>query len=156
MTTGTVAVIDFRRRRLALQWDLASGAWVPLDEPPAIVHGVAYIRATGPNICLFASGNELKLQIDARVHPLSDPLPRISCPRSIASLGLRRRFRLATPDGTVLFRTAYWAKSRNDFFLWLATAARQPDWFRRAASRWTDGITPAELREEVNPPAPQP
>lgn len=151
----TIPVIDFRRRRLSLQWYAPTGTWTAYDEPPAIVHGVGFIRATGPNVCLYALNGELRLQVDARVYALYGPVPRISCSRSVSSLGLRRRFRLTAEDGSLLSSVSYWAHKHNDFFHWLAAAAKQPDWSRRTAERWTEGLSPTLLRQEVNPQAPQ-
>jgi hypothetical protein len=154
LNSASIPVIDFRRRRMTLQWNSSSGSWTAYDEPPAIVHGVCYIRANGPNICLFAEGGRLHLQVDARIYPLTYLGPRISCARSMVSMGLRRSFRLESPDGDLLYSTSYWAPQRNDFFLWLSSAERQPQWHERTALRWTEGLSPADLRAEVNPPAP--
>jgi len=139
---------------MSLLWEAATGSWSAYDEPPGIVHGVGFIRASGPNACLYAEGGELRLQVDTQVFTLSGSEPRISCTRSLRTLGLRRRFRLQAPQGGVLFSIGYWATRQNDFFLWLASVARQADWRRRTAERWTVGLSPALLREEVNPPAP--
>ena len=139
---------------MSLQWEVASGAWLAYDEPPGIVRGVGFIRASGPNICLYAEGGALRLQVDTQVFELTGSAPRISCARSLLSLGLRRNFRIHGPQG-VLFSLGYWTSRQNDFFLWLASVARQADWRRRTAERWTVGLSPAVLREEVNPPAPR-
>ena len=154
MTGGAVPVIDFRRSRLSLQWDIATGTWAAYDEPPGLVHGVGFIRATGPNVCLYAVDGMLQLQVDTRVFPLTEPVPRISCRADLLTLGLRRNFRLDGADGAVVFLLSYWAARHNDFFRWLAGAARQAGWQQRTAERWTAGLSPASLREEVNPPAP--
>jgi hypothetical protein len=94
LTASVVPVIDFRRRRMSLQWDVANGTWLAYDEPPGLVHGVGFIRATGPNICLYAAGGALRLQVDTQVMTLAQDGPRISSARSLVSLGLRRNFRL--------------------------------------------------------------
>lgn len=154
MTGGTVPVIDFRRSRLSLQWDISTGTWAAYDEPPGIVHGVGFIRATGPNVCLYATGETLQLQVDTRVFALAEPGSRVSCRPDLLSLGLRRSFRLDAADGPALFRLGYWATRHNDFFRWLAAVARQAGWRQRTAQRWTEGLSPASLREEVNPPVP--
>lgn len=154
MNSASIPVIDFRRRRMTLQWNPPSGTWTPYDEPPALVHGVCYIRAAGPNICLFAEGGRLHLQIDARIFPLTYLGPRISCARSLVSMGLRRHFRLESPDGDLLYSTTYWAPHKRDFLGWLSSAERQTAWHERTAQRWTEGLTPTVLREEVDPPAP--
>ncbi len=139
---------------MTLQWHAPSGTWTAFDEPPAIVHGVGFIRASGPNICLYAQNGGLQLQIDTRLLMLTGPAPSISCSRSLLSLGLRRHFRLESSSAGMLFGTTYWAPKKDDFFLWLASAARAPDWYRRTGERWTEGLTPAALRAEVNPPVP--
>jgi hypothetical protein len=154
LTSVIVPVIDFRRRRMTLQWHAPSGTWTAYDEPPGIVHGVCFIRSSGPNICLYARNGILQLQVDTSLYILTDTAPQISSSRSLASLGLRRNFRLETRDG-LRYGTAYWAPKKDDFFVWLASAARQPDWYRRTGERWTEGLNPAVLRAEVNPPAPQ-
>jgi hypothetical protein len=151
----SIPVIDYRRRRMTLQWHTLSGTWTAYDEPPAIVHGVCFIRASGPNICLYAENGRLRLQVDARKFPLSDLGPHISCARSLFSAGLRRRFQLQSAEGDVLFRTSYWAPHRNDFFVWLSAAERQAEWYEGTAQRWTEGLSPASLRAEVYPSAQQ-
>jgi len=45
----TVSVIDFRRQSMVLQWHALGGTWTACDTPPALVHGIALIHATGPN-----------------------------------------------------------------------------------------------------------
>lgn len=155
MNSANIPVIDFRRRRMTLQWSTLSGIWTAYDEPPAIVHGVCFIRSSGPSTCLYAENGRLHLQIDARIFPLTDLGPRIYCARSLVSLGLRRRFRLASAQGEVLYRTSYWAPHRDDFFVWLSSAVRQAGWPERTAQRWTEGLSPEILRAEVNPSAPQ-
>lgn len=154
MSSPIIPVIDFRRRRMTLQWHVQSATWTPYDEPPGIVHGVAFIRASGPNICLYAQNGNLQLQVDSRQFMLTETQSLISCSRSFASLGLRRRFRLESPGAGLVYGTAYWAPKKDDFFVWLASAARHPDWYGRTGERWTEGLTPAVLRAEVNPPVP--
>jgi hypothetical protein len=155
LNSASIPVIDYRRRRMTLQWQTLSGTWTANDEPPAIVHGVCFIRSSGPNICLYAENGRLQLQIDARIFPLSYLGPRISCARSLFSLGTRRRFRLKSAEGDVLFRTSYWALHRSDFFVWLSASEQQAEWHERTALRWTEGVSPASLRAEVNPSAQQ-
>jgi len=48
----TITVIDFRRRSMVLQWHALGGTWTACDMPPQLVHGIAFIRVTQPNICL--------------------------------------------------------------------------------------------------------
>jgi hypothetical protein len=154
LNSVSIPVIDYRRHRMTLQWHAPSGSWTDNDEPPAIVHGVCFVRASGPKICLYADAGQLRLQIDAKIFPLTYLGPRISCGRTLISFGLRRRFRLNSADGEVLFSTAYWVSQKNDFFAWLASMGRQANWHERTALRWTEGLNPADLRAEVNPPAP--
>jgi hypothetical protein len=151
----SIPVIDYRRRRMTLQWHTLSGTWTAYDEPPAIVHGVCLVRASGSNFCLYAENGRLQLQVDARIFPLSYLGPRIRCARSLFSAGLRRSFRLESAEGEVLYSTSYWAPHRNDFFVWLSSAEQQTDWHERTAQRWTEGLSPASLRAEVNPSAQQ-
>ena len=75
MNQPTIPVIDFRRRRMSLQWDAPTGTWSAYDEPPAIVHGVGFIRAAGPNVCLYAAGGELRLQLRQPRHRTISPAP---------------------------------------------------------------------------------
>ncbi|MFI4890249.1 MAG: hypothetical protein ACHQIL_06935 [Steroidobacterales bacterium] len=154
MNSPIVPVIDFRRRRMTLQWHVPSGTWTAFDEPPAIVHGVGFIRASGPNIGLYAQSGDLLLQVDTSQFMLTELMPLISCSRTLVSLGLRRRFRVESSGPGLLYGTTYWAPKKDDFFVWLASAARHPDWYRQTGERWTEGLTPAALRAEVNPPIP--
>jgi hypothetical protein len=156
LSSVSIPVIDYRRRRMALQWHIPSGTWTAFDEPPTIVHGVCYIRASGPNICLYAENGRLQLQIDARVFPLTYLEPRFRCVRSLFSVGLRRRFYLESAAGKVMYSTSYWIPQRNDFFVWLSSTEQQADWHERTTQRWTEGLNPADLRAEVNPPVQQP
>ncbi len=55
MATGnpsTISVIDFRRHSMVLQWHAVGGTWSAYDVPPQLVHGIALIRASQPNICV--------------------------------------------------------------------------------------------------------
>ena len=155
MNSLSVPVIDYRRRRVSLQWHTLSGTWTAFDEPPAIVHGVCFIRASGPNFCLYAENGRLHFQVDARIFPLTYLEPRISCARTLFSVGMRRRFRLESALGDVLYSTSYWAPHSSDFFVWLSSAEQQAEWHEHTARRWTEGLNPAALRAEVNPSAQQ-
>ena len=87
-----ICVVDFRRQGMFLLWHMESGTWVACDVPPALVHGVALIRASGPNICLYGRGGRLHLQVGQDRLVLSgDPL-RIRCGPVLLGLGLRKRF----------------------------------------------------------------
>ena len=61
--TGSVSVIDFRRQRVVLQWHVLGGTWTACDLPPALVHGIALIRPSQPNICIYGHGGRLRLQV---------------------------------------------------------------------------------------------
>jgi hypothetical protein len=139
--------MDFRRTGMVLQWHLLGGTWTAYDNPPALVHGIALIRPTGPNICVFAQKGRLSLQIAAQRHEFrGDSGPRLRFARSLVGLGFRRRFWVESDAGGVLFSHRYWSGQRRDFFSWLAAQARAPDWPADIARRWSAGITPAELR----------
>ena len=42
----TISVLDFRRHSMVLQWHALGGTWTACDTPPALVHGIALIRAS--------------------------------------------------------------------------------------------------------------
>ncbi len=141
-----IPVVDFRRRRMVLQWHAHGGTWTAFDVPPPLVHGVALIRAAQPNICIYAHAGRLRLQIGANQYALSENSPRISCVLSLANLGLRRRFIVESGSGSVLYSHAYWRGQGPDFFLWLAGNAGDPDWRAATGRRWSEGVASAELR----------
>ena len=142
----TVPVIDFRRQRLVLEWNAANGTWQAFDVPPALVHGVALIRADQPNICLFARDDRLNLQIGGDRYELSDRTPRILWRPGVATFGLRRRFVLESGDGARLFSQGYWRGAGEDFFSWLASRTADPAWRGEIARRWSAGVPPEVLR----------
>jgi hypothetical protein len=142
----TVAVIDFRRTRLVLQWHILGGTWTPLDVPPPLVHGIALIRPTPPNLCLWSKDNVLRLQVGAEQFPLHEHSPQIHLTRGVASFGLRRRFSVEATPGGVLFSQSYWVGDGEDFFRWVTARAEDPQWRQRAAVQWTEGLAPAVLR----------
>src|ERR1700680_4933101 len=88
----SIPVIDFRRHSMALQWHALGGTWTACDIPPPLVHGVALIRASEPNICVYGQAGRLRLQVGPHQYALSENSPRISCSRGLASFGFRRRF----------------------------------------------------------------
>jgi hypothetical protein len=147
----SVSVIDFRRHAMVLRWHTPAGTWTAHDLPPTLVHGVAYISASHPNICLYAIGGELFLQIGDRQYAVTEDSPRIRCTAVLASFGLRRRFTVESNTGGVLFRHAYWAHRRNDFFHWLARKAGDPAWRTRSGRRWSEGVGSAALRSDEQP-----
>jgi hypothetical protein len=144
--TPNIPVIDFRRQGMVLQWDALDGTWTACDVPPALVHGVALIRASPPNICLYARDGRLHLQVGPDQYALSERSPRIKWSRGLASLGLRRRFIIESSAGAVLFSHAYWTGQGDDFFSWLASRTADPEWRTTSGRRWSEGVEPAVLR----------
>jgi hypothetical protein len=142
----TISVVDFRRRSMVLQWHSLGGTWTPCDTPPALVHGIALISATGPNICVYGQGGRLRLQVGPNQYTLSENSPRITCTRGIASFGFRRRFTVRSSSGDVLFNHSYWTNQGRDFYRWLADNAQDPDWRMTSARQWSDGIAATALR----------
>lgn len=141
-----VAVADFRRTRLVLQWHILGGTWTPFDVPPTLVHGIALIRATPPNICLWSRDGVLRLQVGSEQYPLHEHSPRIHLSRGVLSFGLRKRFSVTANPGGVLFSQAYWIGEGEDFFRWVAVRAQDPAWRSRVASQWSEGVPPPVLR----------
>ena len=142
----TISVIDFRRRSMVLQWHALGGTWTACDIPPALVHGVALIRAAQPNICVYGQAGRLRLQVGSDQYALSENSPRISCTRGLASFGFRRRFTVSSSTGGVLYNYAYWTDQRHDFFRWLAARAEDPDWRVASGRRWSEGLSATALR----------
>jgi hypothetical protein len=143
---AAISVIDFRRQSMMLEWHASSGTWTACDVPPPLVHGVALIRASQPNICLFGHGGRLHLQVGPNQYALSEDSPRIKCTRGLASFGLRRRFVVESSTGSALFSHAYWSGQGNAFFLWLAARAEDPDWRVESGRRWSEGVEAGMLR----------
>jgi len=142
----TVAVADFRRTRLVLQWHMLGGTWTPLDVPPPLVHGIALIRAAPPNLCLWAKDNVLRLQVGPEQFSLQEHSPHVRLTRGAGSFGLRRRFSIAVDSGGVLFSQSYWVRQGEDFFRWVAARVQDPAWRIRIGRQWSEGVTPAVLR----------
>jgi hypothetical protein len=145
-SANTISVIDFRRHSMVLKWHALGGTWTAYDDPPPLVHGVALIRASQPNICLYAHAGRLRLQVGPNQYTLSENSPRITCTRGLASFGLRRRFTVESSTGGVLFSYAYWTNQGHDFFRWLAAKAEDPDWRVASGRKWSEGVESAELR----------
>jgi len=143
-----IPVVDFRRRRMVLQWHSQGGTWTTFDVPPPLVNGIALIRASSPNFCLYAQGGRLRLQIGAHQFALAENSPRIRCTRDLSTLGLRRRFVVESSTGGVLYSHAYWSGQRTDFFRWLASKTDDPDWRATAGRRWSEGVASASLRAD--------
>jgi hypothetical protein len=143
---STIPVIDFRRHSMVLQWHALGGTWTACDLPPPLVHGIALIRASGPNICVYGHGGRLRLQVGANQYALSENSPRITCTRGLASFGFRRRFTVKSSTGGVLFNYSYWTNQGRDFYRWLADKAEDPDWRISSGRQWSEGVTSAALR----------
>jgi hypothetical protein len=141
-----IPVIDYRRQSMVLEWQPADGTWTAFDVPPAMVHGVALIRASQPNICLYARAGALQLQVGSFQYELAPDAPLVKWDRELASFGLRRRFTIESLTGDVLLNHAYWSGQGDEFFEWLTNRASQPEWRTESARRWSDGLEPAVLR----------
>ena len=144
--TSTVPVIDFRRQSMVLQWHALGGTWTAYDTPPALVHGIALIRASQPNICVYGHAGRLRLQVGPHQYALAENSPRIRSTRGWASFGFRRRFTVDSSAGGVLYSYAYWTTQHQDFFRWLATKAADPDWRATSARQWSEGLAATALR----------
>jgi len=143
---SAIPVIDFRRQSMMLEWHASSGTWSACDVAPALVHGVALIRASQPNICVFGRAGRLHLQVGADQYALSENSPRIKCTRGWPSLGLRKRLTVESSTSGILFSHAYWTGQGDDFFRWLAARAEDPDWRAANGRRWSEGVEAAVLR----------
>ncbi len=133
---------------MVLHWHAPDGTWSAVDEPTAIVHGIAMIRGTPPNVCLYAQDGRLRLQIGLDQYVLAENSPRIRSATGYASLGLRRRFVVESSTGGVLYRRAYWGGHGPDFFRWLALKTADPDWRLAVGRRWSDGVPAESLRAD--------
>ncbi|MGO9933877.1 MAG: hypothetical protein ACLPV8_18980 [Steroidobacteraceae bacterium] len=142
----TISVIDFRRHSMVLQWHALGGTWTACDSPPSLVHGIALIRPSGPNICVYGHDGSLRLQVGPHQYALSENSPRITCSRGLASFGFRRRFTVKSSAGGMLFNHAYWTTQGRDFYRWLADKAQDPDWRIRSGRQWSEGVTSTALR----------
>ena len=138
--TGSLSVIDFRRQRLVLQWHLLGGTWTACDVPPPLVHGIALIRPSQPNICVYGHGGRLRLQVGPEQFALSENSPRIKCTPGVVTFGLRRHFSVVSSTDGVLFNHSYWVSDGEDFFRWIAARAEDPDWRAATGRRWSEGV----------------
>jgi hypothetical protein len=145
--TNTISVIDFRRRGMVLQWHSLGGTWTACESPPSLVHGVAMIRPTGPNICVYGQEGRLRLQVGPNSYALAENSPRLTCTRGLASFGFRRRFTVKSSAGGILFTHSYWTSQGRDFYRWLSDKAADPDWRIASGRQWSDGVTSASLRQ---------
>jgi hypothetical protein len=144
--TSSIPVIDFRRQSMVLQWNSVNGTWTAFDDPPALVHGVALIRAAKPNMCLFGRDGRLQLQVGAEQYSLGEDAPRLSWSRGSWTFGLRRRFTVASANGARLFSHSYWNSQGDEFFAWLVSRAGDPAWRAANARPWSEGLQPVVLR----------
>lgn len=142
----TISVIDFRRHSMVLQWHALGGTWTAFDNPPPLVHGIALIRASQPNICVYGHAGRLRLQVGPNQYALAENSPRISCTRGLASFGFRRRFTVRSSTSGVLYSYAYWTMQHHDFFRWLSNKAEDPDWRTTSGRQWSEGVPAASLR----------
>ena len=146
-SAAAIAVIDFRRQGMVLSWRTADGTWTPCDIDPPRVHGIALIRASQPNICVYGQSGTLVFQAGAMQYPLSDSA-RLLCSRGIATFGFRRHFTLDPGGGGTPFSLGYWTAQRHDFFDWLARKLRAPHWRADRGLRWSEGLGAATLRRD--------
>lgn len=152
MSPGTVSVLDFRRRRMAMQWHVASGGWSSHEEAPALVHGIALIRPAADNVCLYGQHGALILQISAEHHVLAAADAAhtgvaIHCNRIALSLGMRREIAVMARGGEALFTHQYWIGSHPDFFKLLADKTASAEWRATCARAWSEGVSSTRLRE---------
>lgn len=143
---ATISVLDFRRRGMVLQWHSLGGTWTACDNPPLLVHGIALIRVSQPNICVYGHAGRLRLQVGPNQYALAENSPRINCTRGLASFGFRRRFAVESSTGGMLYSYAYWTNQHHDFFRWLATKAEDPDWRVTCGRQWSEGLAATALR----------
>jgi hypothetical protein len=144
--SSAIPVLDFRRHSMVLHWHALGGTWTACDDPPRLVHGIALIRASLPNICVYGHAGRLRFQVGPDQYALSENSPRISCTRGLATFGFRRRFTVESSSGGILYSYAYWTNQHHDFFRWLATKAEDPDWRVTSGRQWSEGLAAAVLR----------
>jgi hypothetical protein len=146
ISTAGIPVIDFRRQSMVLQWNSVNGTWAAFDDPPALVHGVALIRAAKPNICLFGRDGGLQLQVGSEQYSLAEDAPRLTWSRGSATFGLRRRFTVESSGGAILLSHAYWNGQGDEFFSWLVSRAGDLEWRTANARQWSEGVQPIVVR----------
>jgi hypothetical protein len=143
--TTVIPVLDYRRRSMVLQWHALGGTWTACEFPPSLVHGIALISPTGPNICVFGQAGRLLLQIGPNQYALAENSPRITCRSGWVLLGLRRRFMVRSSTGGLLYSHRYWRSQGRDFFRWFAQQAGDPDWRMVCARQWSEGVEASTL-----------
>ena len=145
----TTTVIDFRRQSLLLEWNALNGTWVGCDVPPALAHGIALIRASQPNICVYGSNDDLYLQVGTERWVLSQGSPRLDVARIVSSFGFRKRFSIESREGSMLFSHSFWTGQGDEFFDWLTERAADPVWRKASGPRWSAGVEPVVLRSAL-------
>jgi hypothetical protein len=141
-----IPVIDFRRQSMSLEWHASSGKWSACTEAPALVHGIALIRAAQPNICVYGHGGQLHLQVGTDQYTLAESTPQLKFVRDSASFGLRRRLVVEAASGDEIFSHAYWNGQGDDFFRWLTMRTGDMQWRIANGRLWSDGVEAAVLR----------
>src|SRR5258708_6469608 len=101
--SNTIRGSDSRRHSMVRHWHALGGTWTACDTPPLLVHGIALIRASQPNICVYGHAGRLRLQVGPNQYALSENSPRISCSRGLASFGFRRHFTVESSTRGVPF-----------------------------------------------------
>ena len=142
-----ISVLDFRRRRMSVRWNVALSSWTALEETPALVHGIALIRPALPSVCLYGHSEKLFLQIGAERFLLAALEPQLRCEPELISGGLRRIFSVQSVQRETLYSERYWALSGPDFFSALARKSIEPQWRSVSAALWSTGIDSALLRQ---------
>ena len=137
----TISVIDFRRHSMVLQWHALGGTWTACDTPPALVHGIALIRASRTQYLRVWSGRALapagrpeSIRVGGKfaAHQLHARLGQLRI-----SPALHRRDRApaaccsAIPIGPIKARISY---------RWLADKAEDPDWRVTSGRQWSEGV----------------
>jgi hypothetical protein len=142
-----ISVLDFRRRRMSVRWNIATGSWTAHEESPKLVYGIALIRPVQPHLCLYGHEGRLILQIAKDQYALNEESLRITSEREWRTLGFGRRFKVEASPFNILFAHRYWSNSGPDFFKFLAEKAQDPNWRSESAREWSNGIDSAKLRE---------
>lgn len=146
-TQHLITVLDFRRRRMAVRWDITRAIWTSHEEAVALAHGIALIRPGQPGVCVYGHASQLHLQVGELTLALGENDPLIRCEPELLSAGLRRVFRIEAPGGGTLYQERYWAGNAPDFLRLLAEKAADAQWRLSSARLWSDGVDPALLRE---------